>query len=140
MLDTREACACETDNAGRSVPVLNVCFVYNACQHVTLRIGHDVPFPTLDFLPGIEAARSARFCCLDALTINDSGCRLFIATAKPARDANEGFVEKIKDAAITETVEIILDGREGWKTLREQRSLTAGRRDILDGVPDFPQI
>ena len=82
---------------------------------MTLRIGHDVPFPTLDFLPGVEAAWAARFCCLDALAINDSGRRFFITTTQSTRDANERFVEKIEGAAITESISIILDGREEWK-------------------------
>lgn len=82
----------------------------------------------------------ARFCRLDALTINYCGRWLFIATATPTRDENKGFVEKIEVAAITEPVKIILDDREGWKTLRELCPLATGRCDRLDGVPDIPQI
>ena len=84
-----------------------------------MRIRHDMSLATLDLLSGVEATWSSRFCRLDALTVNDGGRRVVIATAKPAGNTNERFVEKIKDAAITEPVEIILDGREGWKTLRE---------------------
>jgi hypothetical protein len=54
----------------------------------------------LDLLSGVEATWSAGFSCSDALTVNDGGCPLFIATAKPAGTTNERFVEKIKDAAI----------------------------------------
>ena len=140
MKDTGKACACEADDARRSVPVLNICFVYNTCQHMTQGIGQDMSLPTLDLLSGVEATWSVGFGCLDALTVNNGGSRFFTATAKLTRDANEGFVEKIEGAAVTEPIKIILDGREGLKTLREQRPLTAGRCDILDGVPDFPQI
>ena len=93
MRDTRVAYACKTDNAGRSASILNVCVVHNARQHVTLRIRHNMPLPTLDLLAGVDAAWPTRFCCLDALTVDDGRRRFIISTAQPARDANERFVE-----------------------------------------------
>ena len=114
MRDTRVAYACKTDNAGRSASILNVCVVHNARQHVTLRIRHNIPLATFDLLAGVEAAWPARFCCLDALTIDDGRRRFFIATAQPARDAKEPFGEEVKVAAVMKPVEIILDSREWW--------------------------
>ena len=98
---------------------------------MTLRIRHDMPLATLDLLAGVEAAWPARFCCLDALTIDDGRRRFFIATAQPARDAKEPFAEEVKGVAVTKPVEIILDSRESWKALRQQCPLAARRGDIL---------
>ncbi len=103
------------------MPFLNICFVHDTCKPMTLRVGHNVPFAALDLLPGVDAAWSDRFCRLDALTINDCCRRFFVTTAMPARDANERFVEKIEDAAIKKSREIIPEGHEECQTLREQR-------------------
>jgi hypothetical protein len=100
MNDAEKACACEADDAGRSVRVLNIGFVHNTCQLVTLRIRHDMSPAALDLLSGVEAAWFAGFSCFDALTVNDGVRQFFIATEKPACDANKRFVEKIEDAAI----------------------------------------
>ena len=99
-----------------------------------------MPLATLDLLAGVEAAWPTRFCCLDALTVDDGSRRFFIATAQPARDAKERFFEEVKGAAVTKPGEIILDSRERWKALRQQCPLGASRRYILDSVPDLPQI
>lgn len=117
MTDAGEACVCEIDNARRTIFVLNIYFLHDACAYVILYIGCDVPFAPPDLLPAVEAARSTRFCCPDALTINDSCHQFFITTTRPAREASECFVEKIKDPAITGSGEIIPGGHEEWKRL-----------------------
>ena len=107
---------------------------------MTLRIRNDMPLPTLDLLAGVDAAWPARFCCLDALTIDDGRRRFFIASAQPARDAKEPFGEEVKVAAVTKPVEIILDSCKRWKALRQQCLLAVSRGDILDSIPDLSQI
>ena len=86
---------------------------------MTLRIRNDMALTDLDLLSAVEATWSTGFSCFDAPTVNDGGRRIFIVTAKLGRDANERFVEKIEDAAITEPIVMILDARIGWKALRE---------------------
>ena len=76
---------------------------------MSLRIRHDMPLVTRDLLAGVDAAWPTRFCCLDALTVDDGRRRFIIATAQPARDAKEPFAEEVKGAAVTKPVEIILD-------------------------------
>lgn len=50
MRDGREAFAGEADDTGRAIPVLNARFVHDRCQHMALRVRHDVALAALDCL------------------------------------------------------------------------------------------
>lgn len=103
-------------------------------------IPDDLSLAALDILAGVEGAWSGDFCRLDALLVDNGRCQFFIATKSAARGANERGIEKIKGAAVTQSVETKLHSRVRSTMPRLQRPPEAGRGDMRHGVPNLPRI
>lgn len=93
-----------------------------------------MPLPAIDLLPAVEAAQSTHAGGLDALTIDDSGARLRVASDQKAQTLAQDGVEALPGAVTTPASEPPVDSLPGRILVREAPPLAAGAEYVEDGV------
>jgi hypothetical protein len=140
MTQPRIERADRSEHARRAIAVLNIGFMHNEADEVSLRVGDDVTLAAFDFLAGVEAARAAAFRGLHRLAVDDAGVRARFSSRLLARRHDQDVIDARKQAGARPSVEIALHRRVGRKLLRQLPPLAACRRHIQDRVHDRAQI
>src|SRR6478736_1473349 len=92
VCNSRVARTRQSDDGRRAVPILNIGWVHDGAQQISLCIGNDVALATFDPLAGIKAAWPSALGRLDRLTVDDRRRWLRLPSSKPPRDFNQGFI------------------------------------------------
>src|SRR5262245_1998461 len=93
-------------------------------------------FASLQPLTCIKPARTATFCGLHTLTVDDASRWSALATLRLARALDEDSIDLAPNVAVAPIVEVMLNRREWWKVFRQSAPLAAGRHNIEDRIHD----
>ena len=81
------------------------------------RVGEQMAFASVDLLPGVIAAQSARFRSLHTLTVDHTRCRRGLLAVMLSRFHQQDHPDPMPDAVLPETTEIVIHRALGWKLL-----------------------
>jgi hypothetical protein len=135
-----------------TIAVLNICGVHLGTDQKTASIGHNVAPTALNLLgriPRVAAlprprtgstTRPTALGGLGRLTVDDPCRRARFAARRFARLQQQCKIDLLKQAVVSPIVEITLYGGKRWKVLRQHAPLTAGSRNIQDGIQHSSQL
>ena len=123
-------------NARRAIAILNIGFMHDETDEVSLGVGDDMPLAALDFLSGVEATRTTAFRRFYRLTVDDAGGRACFSPRLLARRHDQKVIDAGEHAGARPSVEIALHRRIRRKLFRQLPPLAAGGGHIQDGVHD----
>lgn len=125
-----------SEQAGRAVCFLNGSGVNNHAQQQPLRVHGDVALATRNLLGGVVAARTAGFCGLHTLAVDDCGREAWLPACALAQHGHEVVAHGLPHARIQEGAEVAVSGRPRQERGRRRQvpPLAAGAQHVEQGV------
>ena len=112
--------------------------MHHAKQQIALCVRDNVSLATFHLFACIIVANPATFGGLALLAVNDSCRGINITPCNQSACYHQSLIDHIKQATVPQAIEVILNGRERRKILRQHRPLAPCCRNVGNGIPNLP--